>query len=642
MSVLADVRDMRSKLASVDSQMSRFGKATSKIGGLIAGAFAGGAAVRGISTMVKSASDLNETISKTETIFGKSSPAIMKWANNAATSLGLSKQSALDGVSSFGNFFDQIGIGTKKTAAMSKSFVQASVDLGSFHNAAPTEVMEALSAATRGEYDSLQKFIPTINAASVEQKALAMTGKKAADELTNQDKALAVHKIVMQGQGKAAGDFARTQDSLANRTKIAKAQFDNMVATLGTKLLPIATAVMGFISEKALPALSKFGQYVQQKVVPAVKDFGKFLKENSDFLIALGSGVAVAVAALKTYQTYVLVTTKATKAWAVVQKVLNGSLRANPIGLVITAIALLVAGLVLAYKKSATFRNIVDKAWAGIKKATAAVFPVIVKVIKVAWTVISTIIKTTVKVISTVIKTAWNVIKAVTKAAWSYIKNVVLAPVRAIIALLKGNTGQAKDIMRGAWDYIKSMTSKVWDGIKTAVSTAIGKVVETVRGLKDKVTGALSGAASWLYDAGKDLIQGMINGIANMAGALLSKVTGVIDSAKNKAKALLGINSPSKVFQEYGRFVGEGLAKGLADRNQLRKVRSAAGYMATNVKDGFESPRLSLATSGGSSSAAAPIINIYAHPTNNPAELGRYVAQGLDQYYKQGGRRLAV
>ena len=59
--------------------------------------------------------------------------------------------------------------------------------------------------------------------------------------------------------------------------------------------------------------------------------------------------------------------TVATKAWAVAQRVLNVVLKANPIGLVITALMLLGAGLVLAYKKSDTFRRIVDGAFRGVK-----------------------------------------------------------------------------------------------------------------------------------------------------------------------------------------------------------------------------------------------------------------------------------
>lgn len=59
----------------------------------------------------------------------------------------------------------------------------------------------------------------------------------------------------------------------------------------------------------------------------------------------------------------------ASKAWAASQWLLNAALTANPIGLVVVAVAALVAGLVIAYKKSETFRKIVDGAFAGISKA---------------------------------------------------------------------------------------------------------------------------------------------------------------------------------------------------------------------------------------------------------------------------------
>ena len=63
----------------------------------------------------------------------------------------------------------------------------------------------------------------------------------------------------------------------------------------------------------------------------------------------------------------------ATAAWAAVQKVLNWVLRANPIGLVITAIGVLVAAVVAAYNRSERFREVVDKLWASIKPLADAV-----------------------------------------------------------------------------------------------------------------------------------------------------------------------------------------------------------------------------------------------------------------------------
>jgi len=59
----------------------------------------------------------------------------------------------------------------------------------------------------------------------------------------------------------------------------------------------------------------------------------------------------------------------ATRVWAAGQWVLNAALSANPIGIVVVAIAALVAGIVLAYNKSETFRRIVDGAMRGARTA---------------------------------------------------------------------------------------------------------------------------------------------------------------------------------------------------------------------------------------------------------------------------------
>lgn len=61
------------------------------------------------------------------------------------------------------------------------------------------------------------------------------------------------------------------------------------------------------------------------------------------------------------------------KVWAAGQWLLNAALSANPIGLVVLAIAALVGVFILAWKHSETFRKIVIGAWKGIKDAAQAV-----------------------------------------------------------------------------------------------------------------------------------------------------------------------------------------------------------------------------------------------------------------------------
>ncbi|HEY9495917.1 MAG TPA: hypothetical protein VIR15_13760 [Intrasporangium sp.] len=209
-----------------------------------AAALAGTAIIAFGKSAIDAASDQNEVISKSSVIFGDQAKSIEKWAGSAARNMGLSKTEALGAASSFGDMFLQLGFAGDAASDMSKQVVQMSADLGSFNNLPTAEVVDMISAAFRGEYDSLQRVIPNINAARVQTEALATTGKKNATELTAQEKAAATLAIVMKDGARAQGDFARTSDGAANKAKITEARFADLQVTIGQKLLPVWDALL--------------------------------------------------------------------------------------------------------------------------------------------------------------------------------------------------------------------------------------------------------------------------------------------------------------------------------------------------------------------------------------------------------------
>lgn len=218
---------------------------------------------------IGAASDLGETVSKNQTIFGAASKELLDWAETAPRSLGLTKQAALDATGTLGNLFTQLGVTTDEARKMSQANVQLATDFASFHNADPTEVLEAMSAAYRGEYDAVQRYVPVINAAKVEEEALAQTHKKSAKELTDKDKALAVSTLLQKGAGAAAGDFARTSDSAANKTRIAAAAFEDLKVKIGNALLPAWSALLSFVTGSFLPGLSNMAGVLIGVISPA-------------------------------------------------------------------------------------------------------------------------------------------------------------------------------------------------------------------------------------------------------------------------------------------------------------------------------------------------------------------------------------
>lgn len=300
------------------------------------------------------ASDLNETLNKTEAIFGKQTPVITGWAKNAAKNVGLSQSAALAAAAGFGDMFTQIGFTGDAAATMSTSVVQAAADLGSFSNLETADVADRISAAFRGEYDSLQKVIPNINAARVESEALAMTGKTVASELTAQEKAAAVLAIVQKDGAKAMGDFAKTSDGAANASKIATASLEDQQAALGAQLLPVWQGFLGFLNDTAIPAFSTLVEWI-----------GK----NSDTVLALtavvaGTAVAFGLATVAgtLYKGFQIASAAATGGLTVAQWALNAAMTANPIGLIIVAIGALVAAIVWVATQTTFFQD----TWANV------------------------------------------------------------------------------------------------------------------------------------------------------------------------------------------------------------------------------------------------------------------------------------
>lgn len=368
--VLIKGRDEASKVfQGVAKSAGGLGKVLTDVGKIAGGVVLGGALLKApgaIKGVIDKASDLNETLSKSNTVFKGSAKEIEDWASTAGKSFGQSKKQALDAASTFGNMFSQLGIGSDAAADMSKSMTELGSDFASFHNADITEVLQAQTAAFRGEYDAVQRYVPTINAAAVEQKALAMglaettvnsnavtaanvklrdaqqkyneavkehgrssleaqkaqvavasaqdavakATKGTTSELTAQDKALATYQLLLEGAGEAMGDFDRTSDGLANRQRILAARFDDLQASLGQRLLPAAVAVAGFFLDKAIPAAEDAAEAYGPELTSAINSAAQFLQENrgtiEGVLSAFALGAQTAGGAIKDFGGWII------------------------------------------------------------------------------------------------------------------------------------------------------------------------------------------------------------------------------------------------------------------------------------------------------------------------------------------------
>lgn len=343
-----DARGMRSALSQADTSANKFGTTMRRVAGVAASAFAATKVIEFGADVVSAASDMNETISKSQAVFKESADEIEAWADTAAVSLGQSKQEALEASASFGNMFLQLGIANETATDMSVSMTELASDFASFHNADITEVLEAQQAAFRGEYDAVQKFVPTINAAAVEQQALKMGLAATTSELDAQDKAIATQTLLLEGAGEAMGDFDRTSAGAANQQRILSATWKDGQAQIGQALLPAVTALTTWLASN-LPTAIAFAE-----------EWGKRLttwaQENETAMRVLGVTVGVVlVGAMVAYTASAASAAVATIAatW--------------PALLLVAAVAALAAGLWYAYQNWGWFR---DGVWDAIYALT--------------------------------------------------------------------------------------------------------------------------------------------------------------------------------------------------------------------------------------------------------------------------------
>lgn len=252
-----------------------FTRATKALIAGAAGVLVSQRVISGIRETVTAASDLSETVSKSRNVFGPAAATVAKFSTSSAKSFGISQQAALAATAQFGDMFIQLGFTQKQSAKTSTTLLKTAADLGSFHNVDPTDVLQRIQAAFRGEYDSLQSLIPNINAARVEQEALALTHKKSAKDLTASEKATATLAIIQRDGRNAANDFAETSGGLANQQRILAAQTDDLKSKIGTALLPVLTAGARVLNDQYLPPIAAFAQ----KHGPA---FGKRLAEIAE------------------------------------------------------------------------------------------------------------------------------------------------------------------------------------------------------------------------------------------------------------------------------------------------------------------------------------------------------------------------
>ncbi|MGX4711643.1 tape measure protein [Rhodococcus ruber] len=225
----------------------------------------------------------------------------------------------------------------------------------------------------------------------------------------------------------------------------------------------------------------------------------------------------------------------ALKAVTVAQRLWNAALAANPIGLIITAVAALVAGLVWFFTQTETGRKLWEKIWTAIQNAVKwawenvikpawegiqAGFAAIGRVLQWVWDNVLSPVFTAIKfavgivlaafvLLGMVFSAIWDAIVAVAQWAW----NTVLRPVFDAIMWVLGQVGAFfgwvwNTLIKPAWDALAAGIAWAWDNVirpawdaLTAALRAIGDFFVWVWNALIKPTwDALGAGIAWVWN----------------------------------------------------------------------------------------------------------------------------------------------
>ena len=264
--------------------------------------------------------------------------------------------------------------------------------------------------------------------------------------------------------------------------------------------------------------------------------------------------------------------------------IFNAVLSANPIGLIVTAVAALTAGLVWFFTQTETGQQIwssfvdwIKQAWQGIADffvnlwsgisegastlwdGVVAAWTAYVETVKtvwgaigtffsdlwtgiqefasVAWTAITSTVMAIIQPfidgfmniwsnISDGLTQIWEGIKMIFQGAWEFIKSIFLGAVLIIIDLVTGNFNQLGTDLSLIWEGIKNGISMIWEGIKTYFSGVVDVIVGYATGVFENFSNVLSTIWEFIKTAASMAWEWIKSTVSNL-------ITGLIQGAQN-------------------------------------------------------------------------------------------------------------
>lgn len=272
-----------------------------------------------IKTGIDYASDLAEVQNVVDVTFGSATEAINSWSKECLAAYGMNEVSAKRYAGTIGAMLKSSGLAGDAIVDMSKDMVGLAGDMASFYNLDLETAFEKIRSGISGETEPLKQLGINMSVANLEAYALSQGITTAYNEMSQAEQVMLRYNYLMSTTADAQGDFARTQDSYANQTRLLSESWLEFTGIMAEQLLPVLTTIVSWLN-----------------------NIVAFLTENADMVSAVLVGLATTVGILA-----VAWVVHAAAQWLAVaaNQALIVSLLSNPILWIALIIGVLVAAI---------------------------------------------------------------------------------------------------------------------------------------------------------------------------------------------------------------------------------------------------------------------------------------------------------
>ena len=525
---------------------------------------------RGMADVVNKAGQLEQSVGAIDSVFKESAGQMHAWSDQAATSVGLSKNEFNELGTLIGAQLKNGGTAISELAPKTNELIGLGADLSSMFGGTTREAVEALSSALKGERDPIERYGVSLKQAEIDAKAASLGFEKVGGSFSNEAQQAATLALIMEQTKDAHGNFARESDTYAHKVQVLSQQWENFTTGLGEMFLPVAAS--------ALEWLMGLGPAIQ----PVAEEFGRlgtllfsgdytgpiFGLEEDNPIIGILAGIRDAVDS--TIQ--------------VGQLLFTGDYSGTPFGLeedspAINALfqfreGFMQLGDVFAQlmEPGGAVMNLIDSLGAGFTTAWSAVGEHLLPILGELWTSFTgavagvlpqleggfaalgsaaTTLGAIIAVAFAAVGTAWDavgpyVLPLVTGfvtyigGAFQGLSQALSGIMTFILGVITGNWGQAWDGVRAIWEGVWGYLQAAWQWLVTLTSNTFSIIGTTIGAAWSGIQGLTGAALGAIRDGMNSAWQWLVGVTTSAWESLKNAVTQPFVAAWNAVSQTLG------------------------------------------------------------------------------------------------------